>query len=62
MKKLIIAGVLLVAAAVYFGVITIRTGEGEFAVGLNTDRAGQVIDTIKEKAGRIKDAVWDEQQ
>lgn len=57
MKKLLILAVLLGAAAFYFGVITIRTGEGEFSVGVNEQRASEVMDMAMEKVGLLKEVV-----
>lgn len=57
MKKLLILVLLLAAAAVYFGVVTVRGGGGELSVKVNKQKAGQVVDDIKHKAGELKDMV-----
>ncbi|SKA96954.1 hypothetical protein SAMN02745704_02799 [Paucidesulfovibrio gracilis DSM 16080] len=61
MKKFLVLLIILAAAAVYFGVINIRTGDGEFSLSVDHRRAGEVVDTIKKKAEDIKDVVLDEQ-
>lgn len=59
MKRLLILALLLAAAAIYFGVVTIRSGDGEFSVKLNEQKAGEVVDTLKQKAGELQDMVKD---
>ncbi|MGE4293907.1 MAG: hypothetical protein AB7E32_17070 [Desulfovibrio sp.] len=59
MKKFLILLLLLAAVAVYFGVVSVRTGDGEFSVKLNEQKAGEVVDTIKQKAGELQEMVKD---
>ena len=56
MKKIFILGLLgLAGAAVYFGVVTLRTGNGELSIGFDQDRAGSVVETVKDAADKALD-------
>ena len=53
MKKLFIIGLLALAgAAIYFGVISFRSGDDSLSVRYDRERASQVVEEIKEGAGK----------
>ncbi|MEF2230713.1 MAG: hypothetical protein V3571_07280 [Pseudodesulfovibrio sp.] len=53
MKKLFIFGLLaLAAAAIYFGVITIRSGDDALSVGYDREKIPQMVDTVRESADK----------
>jgi len=52
-KKLFIFGLLaLAAAAIYFGVITVRSGDDSLSVGYDREKAAQVVDKVRESADK----------
>lgn len=51
MKKVFIIGLFaLVGAAVYFGVVTLRTGDGKLAIGFDGEKAAAVAGEVKSVA------------
>lgn len=58
MKKVFLIGLLIVAgAAVYFGVVTLRTGNGEVSIGFDGDKAATVAGDVKNAAGTALEKV-----
>jgi hypothetical protein len=51
MKKVFVIGLIaLVGAAVYFGVVTLRTGDGELSIGFDGEKAAAVASDVKSVA------------
>lgn len=53
MKKIFIIGLIALAgAAIYFGVITFNSDDTGLSIGLDKNRASEVVDKVKESADK----------
>jgi len=58
MKKVLILGMMILACvAAYLGIVTFKTGDGELAIGFDSNKAEVVADEVKKTTEKALEKV-----
>lgn len=58
MKKVFFIGLLaLVCMAIYYGIVTLKAGDGELAIGFDGTKAERVVEDVKNAADKALEKV-----